>query len=92
MRKSRLTVLVVVLAGALGWLLSPSGHEVQADPTKTKPCGSGTCLANEKCCIIDPCSAEPTCLPSRIGKCPPPLPCYPGTTAIQDATPNAVCE
>ncbi len=90
MRRSRIAVLVAVLAGVLGWVLLPSVGEVQADPTKTKPCGTNTCLVNENCCFFDPCSASGTCLPSRA-KCPPPLPCWP-PTATQDATPNAVCE
>lgn len=95
MRKVRLAVLVAIVTGVLGWFLVPSVDQVQADPSKTKPCGTNECLVNERCCFLDPCSDFGSCLPS-FAKCPPPLPCGPPVATSPDATPdqtpNAVCE
>lgn len=91
MSRSRMAVLVVVLLGVVGSFLLPSVGEIQADPTKTKPCGTSECLVNERCCFVDPCSDAGTCIPS-FAKCPPPLPCEPPASMPPGTTTGIACD
>jgi hypothetical protein len=68
-RTWRMALFPTIVAGVLGWLLFQPASGVRADPKNTKPCG-----VNELCCVTG-CPPQDTCLPRRVGKCPPPLPC-----------------
>src|SRR5262245_60040650 len=66
-----------VLVGLPGWFLLQSVGEVQADPTKTIPCGPTlSCFINEECCMSCP-GRDGACFPKKV-KCPPPPPFCPG--------------
>jgi hypothetical protein len=73
-RTWRVFFFFTVLTGVLGWLVLQPASGVRADPKNTKPCGNTVCSVNELCCVTG-CPPQNTCLPRRVGKCPPPLPC-----------------
>ncbi len=70
----RAVLLVVVLAGTIGWMLLRPEAEFRADPKRTKPCGDITCPVNELCCFEE-CLRVYGCFPRRTGKCPSFEPC-----------------
>lgn len=75
MRKSRMFLLVAVVAAIPGLFVLQPATDVQADPTKTTPCANTVCPINQKCCVA--CPGEGICLPHRA-KCGPPPPFCPG--------------